>query len=267
MDLPVNRFRRRLLAGQHQTGLWITIPEPTAVEALAGAGYDWLVLDSEHTPVEVSGLLPLLQAAAPYPVSCIVRPAVNDAALIKRHLDQGAQTILLPFVQTPDEAAAAVRAMRYPPAGIRGAGGTVRAARYGRVKDYVARANDEVCLILQVETAEALDRLEAIAQVPGVDAVFIGPNDLATSMGHPGDPGHPAARKAVLGAIARMKAIGRPVGLLTTDPAFARDCIAAGSSFTAVAVDMGLLIAAAEARRALFAGATAEAAAGAAQSG
>ncbi|MCX7890279.1 MAG: HpcH/HpaI aldolase/citrate lyase family protein [Rhodobacteraceae bacterium] len=248
MDLPVNRFKRRLLEGRHQTGLWITIPDPTVVEALAGAGYDWITLDTEHTPVEVSSVLPLLQAAAASPVSCVVRPSVNDTALIKRHLDQGAQTILLPFVQSPEEARAAVRAVRYPPEGVRGAGGTVRAAAYGRIADYVARANAEICLILQVETVEALARLEEIAQVPGVDAVFIGPNDLATSMGHPGDPGHPEAQRAVLGAIARMRAIGRPVGVLSTDPAIARACIAAGSAFTAVAVDMGLLIAAAEAR-------------------
>lgn len=257
MELPVNRFKARLRAGEPQTGLWVTIPDPSVVEALAGAGFDWIALDTEHTPVEVSAMLPLLQAAAPYPTECVVRPYVNDTALIKRHLDQGAQTILLPYIQSRAEAEAAVAAVRYAPAGVRGVAGGMRAARYGRVKNYVARADAEICLILQAETARALERLDEIATVPGVDAIFIGPADLAASMGYPGQASHPAVRAAILGAIERLKGLAVPSGILATDPAFARDCIAAGTLFTAVGVDMSLLVGAADALAASFGAGTA----------
>jgi len=246
MDLPVNRFKRRLKAGESQIGLWLTIPDPSVVEALAGAGFDWILLDTEHTPVEVSAVLPLLQAAGPYPTSCAVRPAVNDTALIKRHLDQGAQTIILPYIQSRAEAEAAVDAVRYAPAGLRGVAGTMRAAAYGRIRDYVKRAEAELCLVLQVESALALDRLEEIATTPGVDGIFIGPSDLAASLGHPGESGHPAVRAAVLDAIARLGKLGMPSGILTLDPAFARACMAAGTGFTAVGLDMAMLVGAAD---------------------
>ena len=246
MDLPVNRFKARLATGEAQYGLWSTIPEPTAVEALAGAGFDWMVLDTEHTPVEVSAVLPLLQAMAPYPTSPVVRPCVNDTALIKRHLDQGAQTLLVPLIQSRAEAEAAVAAMRYPPRGLRGVAGTMRAARYGRIAGYHARADAELCLILQVETALAVSRLEEIAATDGVDAIFIGPADLAASMGHRGGAGHPEVRTAVLDAVARLKRIGVPAGLLIQDAGFARDAVAAGASFVALAVDMALLVRAAD---------------------
>lgn len=242
MDLAPNRFKQRLKAGEAQIGFWATIPDPSVVEMLAGAGFDWLVLDTEHTAVEVSGVLPLLQAAAPYPTACIVRPAVNDTALIKRHLDQGAQTLLLPYIQSRDEAQAAVAAVRYGPDGVRGVAGTMRAARYGRISDYVARANAEICLLLQVETALAVDRLDEIATTPGVDGIFIGPADLAASMGLPGQTGHPRVRDTILSVVARLKTLGVPSGILATDAAFARDCIAAGTTFTAVGVDMSCLV-------------------------
>jgi 4-hydroxy-2-oxoheptanedioate aldolase len=252
MDLPENRFKRRLLAGESQIGLWCTIPDPCVVEALAGAGYDWMTLDTEHTPVEVSAVLPLLQAAASYPTECVVRPYANDTALIKRHLDQGAQTLLLPYIQTPYEAEAAVRAVRYAPHGVRGVAGSMRAARYGRVPNYVARADAEICLILQVETLDALTRLEDIAGVDGIDAIFIGPADLAATMGFPGQPGHPQVQSAVLDGIARLKAMGKPAGVLSTNPDFARACIVAGTTFTAVGVDMAMLVGAADALAASF---------------
>lgn len=246
MDLPKNRFKARLAAGELQYGLWSTIPEPTAVEALAGAGFDWMVLDTEHSPVEVSGLLPLLQAMAPYPTAPVVRPVVNDAALIKRHLDQGAQTLLVPLIQSRAEAAAAVAAVRYPPRGVRGVAGTMRAAGYGRIAGYHAKAEAELCLLLQVETALALSRLEEIATTEGVDGIFIGPSDLAASMGHPGGAGHPEVRAAVLDAIARLGRIGVPAGLLTQDADFARAAAEAGARFVALAVDMSLLTRAAD---------------------
>ncbi|MCW3781205.1 HpcH/HpaI aldolase family protein [Defluviimonas salinarum] len=252
MDLPQNRFKRRLLGREPLFGIWSTIPDPMAVEALAGAGFDWMVLDTEHSSVEVAEVLPLLQAAAPYPTDCLVRPVVNDTALIKRHLDQGAQTLLLPYIQNREEAEAAVAAVRYPPRGLRGVATTTRAARYGRVPDYVARADAEICLILQVETAAALDRLEAIAGTEGVDAVFIGPADLAASMGHPGQSGHPEVRDAILDAIDRLGAIGVPAGLLSQDAAFTRSCLDRGARFVATGIDMRLLVRAADALASAF---------------
>jgi 4-hydroxy-2-oxoheptanedioate aldolase len=252
MKLPVNRFKARLLAGETQIGFWNTIPDPSVVEALAGAGYDWIVLDTEHTPVEVSAMLPLLQAVAAWPTAPVVRPSVNDTALIKRHLDQGAQTILLPMIQSRDEAIAAVRAVRYAPRGVRGVAGTMRAALYGRVRDYQLVADAEICLLVQVETAEALARLDEIAGVEGVDGVFIGPSDLAASMGHPGNPGHPAVRAAIMAAIARLCALGKPAGILTLNEDFARECIAAGATFVAVGLDAALLVNAADALAARF---------------
>lgn len=247
MDLPRNRFKARLAEDRPMHGLWVTIPDPSVVEALAGAGFDWIVLDSEHTPVEPSGMLPLLQAAAASGVCVIVRPVVNDTALIKRHLDQGALTLLLPYVQTADEARAAVIAVRYPPRGLRGVAGTMRAAGFGRVADYTRRADAEICLIVQVETVEALTNLDAIAGTDGVDAVFIGPSDLAASMGYPGQPGHPAVRAAILKAIERLRALGKPSGILTLDEDFARICSAAGARFVGVGLDMALLVGAADA--------------------
>lgn len=247
MELTPNRFKRRLLAGETLYGLWSTIPDAMAVEALSGAGFDWMVLDTEHTSVEVSQLLPLLQAAAPHPTDCIVRPVVNDTALIKRHLDQGAQTLILPQIQSADEAKAAVAATRYPPRGARGVAGTMRAAGYGRIKDYARQADGEICLILQVETATAMDRLEEIAGVDGVDAIFIGPSDLAASMGYLGEPGHPKVREAILTAIDRLAVIGKPAGFLSLDPDFARTAVARGAQFAAVGLDMALLVNAADA--------------------
>ena len=252
MDLPQNTFKRRLASGPAQLGFWLTIPDPSVAEAVAGAGFDWMVLDTEHTAVEVSAILPLLQAVAPYPVAPVVRPYVNDTALLKRHLDQGAQTLLLPMINSAAEAQAAVRAVRYAPRGVRGMAGTMRAARYGRVQDYAARADAEICLVLQIETVEAMGALEAIAAVDGVDALFFGPSDLAASMGYPGQPSHPEVRAAILTAIARAKAAGARAGLLTLNTDFARECLAAGADFVAVGVDMALLVGAVDALRAAF---------------
>lgn len=241
MSLPINGFKRDLKAGRQQIGIWNTIPGPVVAELLAGCGFDWILLDTEHSVTDIPDLMPLLQAVAPYPVNPVVRPQANDAVLIKRALDLGAQTLLLPYVQTRAEAEAAVRAIRYAPRGIRGVSGMTRASRFGAVKDYVQRAEEELCLILQVETGEAVDRIEEIATVDGVDAVFIGPSDLAASLGHPGNAGHADVVAKVEEAIRRLKAIGVPSGILTLDPAFARRCMDLGTTFTAVGVDMALL--------------------------
>ena len=246
MELPRNRFKESLTAGRPQIGLWCTLPGAYAAEVVAGAGFDWLLLDTEHSPADVLTVLPQLQALAAYPVAPVVRPASNDAVLIKRFLDLGAQTLLIPYVQTVAEAEAAVRAMRYPPAGVRGVSALTRATRFGRLAGYARGAEEELCLIVQVETGEALEQLEAIADVEGVDGVFIGPGDLAASLGHVGEPGHPQVAAAVEDAIRRLAAMGKPSGLLTSDTAFARRCMELGARFTAVGVDVGILARGAE---------------------
>jgi 4-hydroxy-2-oxoheptanedioate aldolase len=253
-DLPVNRFKQALRAGRPQVGLWNALPGSYVAEILAGAGFDWLLLDTEHAPSDPIAVLPQLQALAAYPVSAVVRPASNDTVLIKRFLDVGAQTLLVPYVQTVAEAEAAVAAVRYPPAGVRGIATATRAGRFGRVARYTARADAEICLIVQAETADTLDRIEAIAAVDGIDGIFIGPADLAATLGHPGEPGHPAVVAAVEDAIRRIVAAGKPAGILATDPAFARRCMALGTTFTAVGIDAGLLARATERLAADFRG-------------
>ena len=245
MDLPVNRFKQALKDGQQQIGLWNSIPGPLVAEALAGCGFDWVVIDTEHAPTDVPDVLGMLQAMAPYPVSAVVRPAANDPVLIKRLLDFGAQTLILPYIQSAEEAQAAVAAVRYAPRGMRGVAGLTRASRFGAVPDYTRRADAEICLILQVETALALSRIEEIAATDGVDGLFIGPADLAASMGHPGALDHPAVKAAIKDAIRRITATGKPAGILTSDAAFARACMGWGTRFTAVGMDIGLMLQAA----------------------
>lgn len=241
MDLPKNRFKQNLAEGKHQLGLWCSLPGSYAAEAVAGAGFDWLLFDTEHSPGDVLTVLPQLQAVAAYDVSAVVRPAANDTVLIKRFLDIGAQTLLLPYVQSVEEAERAVAAMRYPPDGVRGVSGVTRATRFGRIKNYAKRAADELCVLVQVETAEALSQLEGISGVVGVDGVFIGPADLAASLGHAGDPGHPNVVAAIEDAIGRVRKCGKPVGILTPDPVFAKQCMQLGTAFTAVGLDIGIL--------------------------
>lgn len=240
MELPVNHFKRAIAAGERQIGLWCTLSSPYAAEAVAGSGFEWLLLDTEHSPSELDTVLGQLQAVAAYPASAVVRPAWNDPVLIKRFLDIGAQTLLLPYVQSAEEAERAVASMRYPPRGFRGMGGTTRATRFGRVKDYAARCEAELCLLVQVETRVALDNLEAIAAVDGVDGVFIGPADLAASLGM-GGPGHPDVVDVVCDAIRRIRAQGKPAGVLATDAATSRRYLEAGAVFAAVGVDLGIL--------------------------
>lgn len=241
MPPPANLFKRALAEGRQQIGLWCSLPGAYAAEAVAGSGFDWLLFDTEHSPGDPLTVLAQLQAVAPYPVSAVVRPASNDAVLIKRFLDLGAQTLLIPYVQDAAEARAAVAAMRYPPEGIRGVSGVTRATRFGRIPDYGRTAHRELCLLVQIETRQALDNLESIAAVDGVDGVFIGPADLAASLGHVGQPGHPEVTALIETAIGRIRACGKPAGILTPDPVFAARCIALGTLFTAVGVDAAIL--------------------------
>lgn len=243
---PRNVFKARLRAGEALHGLWMSIPSPVTAEALSLVGFDWLLFDTEHAPVDLASLQPLLQAAAAGPSAHVVRPAWNDKVLIKRALDMGAQTLLVPFVQTAAEVAEAVAACRYPPHGVRGVAGGTRASRFGQTSDYFRIANDEICLLVQIETGEALARLEEIASVPGVDGVFIGPSDLAASMGHLGNPAHPEVQAALEDAIRRLQKLGIPGGILATTAADARRYLSWGYAFVAGSVDLGLLIGAAK---------------------
>jgi 4-hydroxy-2-oxoheptanedioate aldolase len=241
MELPVNRFKHAIAAGQSQIGLWCTLSSHYAVEVAAGSGFDWLLLDMEHSPNDLESLLPQLQAAAAYPVTAIVRVPWNDMVIIKRVLDLGAQTLLVPYIQNADEARSAVAAMRYPPAGLRGVGGTTRATRYGRIKDYAKRAQAELCLLVQVETQAALGEIEAIAAIDGVDGIFIGPADLHASMGYPGEVANPKVLPLIEGALRRIRQAGKAPGILATDDALVKRFAAAGAVFTAVGSDLGIL--------------------------
>ncbi|MEO6300643.1 MAG: aldolase/citrate lyase family protein [Paracoccaceae bacterium] len=242
MDMPRNAFKAALIAGRPQIGIWCSIPEVGNAEALACCGFDWILIDCEHTPVPMTTVQAMLMAVAPYPTQAIVRPGWNDPVEIKRILDLGALSILVPYVQNADEAARAVAAVRYAPEGMRGVAGLTRASRYGMVANYTAQANAEICLLVQVESADALAQIEAIAAVEGVDGIFIGPADLAASMGFPGQPSHPFVKAAILDAIARIRAAGKPAGILTLDPEFLQQAVAAGTMFTAVEVDSAILL-------------------------
>ncbi|WP_442594782.1 4-hydroxy-2-oxoheptanedioate aldolase [Parapusillimonas sp. JC17] len=241
MQIPVNRFKQAINAGQHQLGLWVSLAHHYSAEIVARSGFDWLVFDTEHSPNDVQTVLGQLQAAAPYPVSSVVRPSWNDLVQQKRYLDIGAQTLLIPYVQTAEEAEQAVSGMRYPPRGLRGVGGIMRASGFGQISNYMQACEDQLCLLVQVETREGLDRLEEIAKVDGVDGVFIGPADLSASLGHPGNPKHPEVQSAIEDAIRRIRACGKAPGILTFDEAAARRYMEVGTLFTAVGLDAALL--------------------------
>ena len=241
MDLPRNEFKHALKAGRLQIGLWCSLASNMAAEIVGDSGFDWLLLDTEHSPNEIPDLMSQLQAVQRGTATPIVRAAWNDAVLIKRILDIGAQAVLIPFVENVEEAKRAVAATRYPPAGMRGTAGSARASRYGRVTDYLKKANEEMCVLVQVETRGALDQIEAIAQVPGIDGVFIGPSDLAASIGHIGDMQHPESQKTYEEAVRRLKAVGVPGGILTPNEEEARRYIGWGYTFVAVGADVGLL--------------------------
>jgi len=237
-DLPRNRFKAALAEMRQVHGVWCQIGDTLVAEMIAGAGFDWMLFDTEHSPLNASSILPLVQAAAAWPVSVLVRPASLNVAEIKKILDLGVQTILIPMIQTADEAALAVAAVTYPPGGIRGVAGATRASGFGRIQGYHRRARDEICLLVQVETVEALAQIEAIAAVPGIDGIFVGPADLAASMGFPGEPGRPEVRAAVVDAIRRIRAAGRPPGILTPDPALFEAACEAGAVFVSRDIDL-----------------------------
>jgi 4-hydroxy-2-oxoheptanedioate aldolase len=251
-DLPINRLKRALREGRPQIGLWSTLASHIAAEILSGSGFDWILLDTEHGPNDVPTVHRQLQAALGGAASVVVRPAWNDAVLFKRLLDTGVQTLLVPWVQSAEEAQRAVAATRYPPRGIRGVATTTRANAYGRVKDYLARADAEICVIVQLETRAALDRLEAIAAVDGVDGLFIGPSDLAADLGHLGDSAHPDVRRTIDDAIRRIVKTTKAAGILAPVEADARHWLDLGCLFVGLGNDAGILARQTEALAARF---------------
>jgi len=240
---PVNTFKQALKEGRTQIGLWSGMTDPYAFEAVAGTGFDWLLIDGEHAPNDLRTVLGLLQAVAPYATQPIVRPMIGDVARIKQLLEIGVQTLLIPMVDTAEQAATMVAAMRYPPRGIRGVGSAMaRSSRWSAVSDYLQHADEQMCLLVQVETTKGVSNLAAIAATEGVDGVFFGPADLSASMGFLGQLAHPQVHQTILDGIKTVRAAGKAPGVLTTNPKLAREYLDAGALFVAVGIDTALLM-------------------------
>jgi 4-hydroxy-2-oxoheptanedioate aldolase len=246
MQTPVNRFKQALQEKRTQYGLWCSLLGPLNTEICAAAGFDWLLLDAEHTPNDPMNLLQQSQIIAAYPgTHAVARVPMGHGyvgqALIKQYLDVGIQTILVPMVDTPEQARELVRCMRYPPEGIRGMAAT-RASGWGRNPGYAKEANREVCLLVQVETREGVRNLDAIAATEGIDGVFIGPSDLSAAFGHVGDPWHSEMQELIADAFRRIQAAGKAVGILTLDETLARQHVEMGATFIALGTDTNLMV-------------------------
>jgi len=247
MELPTNVFKRALRQGKPQIGLWVGLADAYAAELLAITGFDWLLIDAEHAPNDPRSVLAQLQAMAPYPVHPVVRPVCGTVPLIKQYLDIGVQTLLIPMVETAEQARQMVAATRYPTRGVRGVGSALaRASRWNQIDDYLRHSDDEMCVIVQVESVSGLTHLDGIAAVEGVDGVFFGPADLAASMGLLGKPADPAVQAAVMQGIATVKKAGKAAGTLTSDRKLARQYLDQGAQFVAVGVDTSILVKAAK---------------------
>lgn len=243
MDMPINTFKQRLQSGEAQIGLWLGLADPYCAELAANAGFDWLLIDGEHAPNDLRGLLGQLQAIAAYPSQPVIRPVIGDSALIKQLLDIGAQTLLVPMVESAEQARELVRAMHYPPHGIRGVGSALaRASRWNSIPGYLDKADEQMCLLVQIENLDGLAKLDEIVAVEGVDGVFIGPADLSASMGHRGNPGHPDVQAAIEDAIVRIGKAGKAAGILSADQSLARRYLELGAKFVAVGVDTTVLM-------------------------
>ncbi|WP_319242014.1 2-dehydro-3-deoxyglucarate aldolase [uncultured Propionivibrio sp.] len=247
-----NRFRQDLIAGKQLIGCWCSLGSPITTEVLGLAGFDWILLDGEHSPNDVLSFIPQLMALKDSPSAPVVRPQWNDTVEIKRLLDAGFHNFLIPFVQSADEARAAVAATRYPPDGVRGLSVSQRNNRYGTVKDYFKIVNDNITVMVQIENLKSIDAIDAICQVPGVDGIFIGPGDLSTTMGHIGNPSHPDVQAAIQRACGAAKKRGKPVGILAPVEADARRYIEMGATFVAVGSDLGVFRNATQALRDKF---------------
>lgn len=236
-----NAFKQALAVGEQQIGLWSGLASPIAAEILAGAGFDWIVVDGEHAPNDIPSLLSQLHAMRGGTAEPVYRIPSNDPVIIKRVLDVGCRTILVPFVSTAQEAQAAVSAARYSPLGLRGVSLAPRANNYGRVKNYHANAHLDTCILIQLETRAALAQIESIAAIDGIDGLFIGPSDLAADFGHLGNPLHPDVQAAIIDAAPRIRATGKSAGILSGDLEDADRLLQLGFNFTAVGSDVGLL--------------------------
>ena len=250
-----NRFKQALKARQPQIGLWVGLADPYVTEALATTGFDWLLIDAEHGPNDLRTVLAQLQAVAAHPTHAIVRPPVGDVALIKQYLEIGAQTLLIPMVDSAEQAARMVAATRYPPRGIRGVGSAgARSSRWSGVPRYLQSADDQMCVLVQVETATGLANLAEIAAVDGVDGVFFGPADLSASMGFLGQPAHPEVVAAMTQGVATVRAAGKAPGILMLENKASQYYLDQGALFVAVGVDSLLLVQAAKTLAAAFRG-------------
>jgi 2-dehydro-3-deoxyglucarate aldolase/4-hydroxy-2-oxoheptanedioate aldolase len=241
MRLPINSFKHRLREAGRLFGVWSMSGSPVAAEALGHVGFDFVVLDMEHAPTDGPRMLGSLQALGGTPTPGLVRLPWNEPVVVKQLLDMGAQSVMFPYVQSAEEARRAVASTRYPPAGIRGVAGMSRATRYGTVADYFGEAANELCVVVQLETAAALSRLDEIAGVDGVDSIFVGPNDLAADMGHIGETGHPEVVAAIAAAAARCRELGKPCGILAPDAARASEYVGYGFTWIATGSDLGLM--------------------------
>jgi len=247
-----NTFKTALMAGRPQIGLWLGLADPYAAGLVAGAGFDWLVIDGEHAPNDLRSTLGALTAIGTR-AHAVVRPPIGEVRMVKQLLDIGATTLLIPMIDSAEAARTMVAAVRYPPTGRRGVGASLaRASDFGRVKGYMAGADEGICLLLQVESRAGLAALPEILTIEGVDGVFIGPADLAADMGYPGQLTAPPVQEAIAGAIRAISASGKAAGILTGDRALAKDYLAMGATFVAVGSDIGVLTAGLADLRAAF---------------
>ena len=242
MPAPHNALKAALAAKTVQMGLWMNLVSPIAAEALSGTGFDWLLIDGEHGPNDIPTILAQVQAIGSR-TSVVVRPPVGEVRMIKQLLDLGVQTILVPMIESTDHAAQMVKAMHYPPVGMRGVGATIaRASDYGRITDYITTANDQTCLILQIESRAGLAALPEILKLDGVDGVFIGPADLAADMGYPGNAAAPEVQATIDSTLAAIMASGKSAGILTFDAKAAQRYAAMGVTFLGIGSDVAVLV-------------------------
>ena len=237
-----NYFKKKLKTSQ-QIGMWVGLANSYCAEIAANAGYDWLLIDGEHAPNDVRSILEQLQAVAPYQSQAVVRPVTGDVHLIKQLLDIGAQTLLIPMVETAEQAELMISATRYPPEGIRGVGAALaRASRWNNISDYLQSADEQICVLVQIESKKGLENLDAILTVDGVDGVFIGPADLSAALGHRGNPAHPDVQHVINQSIQKIRASGKAAGILSADEKLAKGYLDMGMEFVAVGVDTSLLM-------------------------
>lgn len=237
-----NYFKRKLKT-QQQIGLWVGLADAYGAEIAANAGYDWLLIDGEHAPSDLRTTLSQLQSVAAYPSQAVVRPPIGNVHLIKQLLDIGAQTLLIPMIETVEEAELMVKAVSYPPHGVRGVGAALaRATRWNSIPDYYQNAQDDICLLIQIESVKGLANLDEILKIEGIDGIFIGAVDLSATMGYEGNPNHPEVQKAVIDAIKRIRAAGKAAGILSTQHEVTQQYIELGTEFVAVGVDTSLLM-------------------------